>query len=208
MWFFGRKGASGFSHSSTAEEVTDGIDGSGLTAIVTGHSSLISMHFLVYHSKIVPSYVNTTPETVQVLAFLLPSSFLMEFILISGFSWNFLMSRYFTKKFVIFFFVFHIYQSVNNFLCISTSSTDFAEIQVWVLGRINHICGKSLTQDILFWMVFEDDQQVLPLLVVYSIFFLIWSFPTAVGLISLPRVRLFIRLAPASPWPHQHFYCL
>ena len=37
MWLFSRKGASGFSASSTAEEVTEGIDGSGLTAIVTGH---------------------------------------------------------------------------------------------------------------------------------------------------------------------------
>ncbi|KAL8256022.1 hypothetical protein R6Q59_031089 [Mikania micrantha] len=39
MWIFGRKGASGFSASSTAKEVTDGIDGSGLTAIVTGATS-------------------------------------------------------------------------------------------------------------------------------------------------------------------------
>nr|GMC80743.1 short-chain dehydrogenase TIC 32, chloroplastic-like [Ipomoea batatas] len=39
MWIFGRKGASGFSASSTAEEVTQGIDGTGLTAIVTGASS-------------------------------------------------------------------------------------------------------------------------------------------------------------------------
>ncbi|XP_024025399.1 short-chain dehydrogenase TIC 32, chloroplastic [Morus notabilis] len=38
MWPF-RKGASGFSSSSTAEEVTQGIDGTGLTAIVTGASS-------------------------------------------------------------------------------------------------------------------------------------------------------------------------
>ncbi|PKA48048.1 Short-chain dehydrogenase TIC 32, chloroplastic [Apostasia shenzhenica] len=36
MWPFSRKGPSGFSSSSTAEEVTDGIDGSGLTAILTG----------------------------------------------------------------------------------------------------------------------------------------------------------------------------
>ncbi|CAL5323208.1 unnamed protein product [Camellia sinensis] len=34
-WWYGRKGASGFSYYSTAEEVTHGIDGSGLTAIVT-----------------------------------------------------------------------------------------------------------------------------------------------------------------------------
>ncbi|KMT16356.1 hypothetical protein BVRB_3g055030 [Beta vulgaris subsp. vulgaris] len=39
MWLFGKKGASGFSGSSTAEEVTNGIDGTGLTAIVTGASS-------------------------------------------------------------------------------------------------------------------------------------------------------------------------
>ncbi|CAH1451398.1 unnamed protein product [Lactuca virosa] len=36
MWIFGKKGESGFSSSSTAEEVTNGIDGSRLTAIVTG----------------------------------------------------------------------------------------------------------------------------------------------------------------------------
>lgn len=36
MWIFGRKGSSGFSACSTAEEVAQGIDGSGLTAIVTG----------------------------------------------------------------------------------------------------------------------------------------------------------------------------
>jgi len=36
MWLFGRKGASGFSSSSTAEQVTEGIDGTGFTAIVTG----------------------------------------------------------------------------------------------------------------------------------------------------------------------------
>ncbi|KAJ4705994.1 Short-chain dehydrogenase TIC 32 chloroplastic [Melia azedarach] len=39
MWLFARKGPSGFSASSTAEEVTQGIDGTGLTAIVTGASS-------------------------------------------------------------------------------------------------------------------------------------------------------------------------
>ncbi|XP_022973002.1 short-chain dehydrogenase TIC 32, chloroplastic-like [Cucurbita maxima] len=39
MWFLSRKGPSGFSASSTAEEVTEGIDGTGLTAIVTGASS-------------------------------------------------------------------------------------------------------------------------------------------------------------------------
>ncbi|MED6135831.1 Short-chain dehydrogenase TIC 32, chloroplastic [Stylosanthes scabra] len=39
MWPFSRKGASGFSSSSTAEQVTDGIDATGLTAIVTGANS-------------------------------------------------------------------------------------------------------------------------------------------------------------------------
>ncbi|OAY65552.1 short-chain dehydrogenase TIC 32, chloroplastic-like isoform X2 [Ananas comosus] len=40
MWrLLGRRGPSGYSSSSTAEEVTEGIDGSGLTAIVTGASS-------------------------------------------------------------------------------------------------------------------------------------------------------------------------
>jgi len=35
-WPFWRKGGSAFSSSSTADEVTEGIDGTGLTAIVTG----------------------------------------------------------------------------------------------------------------------------------------------------------------------------
>ncbi|XP_060203681.1 short-chain dehydrogenase TIC 32, chloroplastic-like isoform X3 [Lycium barbarum] len=39
MWIFNRKGASGFSYSSTAEDVTHGIDGSGLTVIVLVSSS-------------------------------------------------------------------------------------------------------------------------------------------------------------------------
>ncbi|XAR53645.1 Very-long-chain 3-oxoacyl-CoA reductase [Bertholletia excelsa] len=39
MWWCRRKGSSGFSYYSTAKEVTDGIDGSDLTAIVTGASS-------------------------------------------------------------------------------------------------------------------------------------------------------------------------
>ncbi|KAK8497860.1 hypothetical protein V6N12_055710 [Hibiscus sabdariffa] len=39
MWPFRRKGPSGFSSSSTAEEVTQGTDGTGLTAIVTGAPS-------------------------------------------------------------------------------------------------------------------------------------------------------------------------
>lgn len=36
MWIFGRTGESGFSARSTAEQVTHGLDGTGLTAIVTG----------------------------------------------------------------------------------------------------------------------------------------------------------------------------
>ncbi|KAF5726976.1 putative short-chain dehydrogenase [Tripterygium wilfordii] len=43
MWTFWGKGPSGFSSSSTAEEVTQGIDGIGLTAIVTGASSGIGV---------------------------------------------------------------------------------------------------------------------------------------------------------------------
>ncbi|KAJ8536794.1 hypothetical protein K7X08_035195 [Anisodus acutangulus] len=39
MWFVSKKGPSEFSSNSTAEEVTQGIDGSALTAIVTGASS-------------------------------------------------------------------------------------------------------------------------------------------------------------------------
>lgn len=45
MWLFSRKGVSGFSKSSTAEEVTRGIDGSGLTAVVTGVKSLCMLAF-------------------------------------------------------------------------------------------------------------------------------------------------------------------
>jgi len=39
---FNRKGPSGFSASTTAEEVTEGIDGTGLTAIVTGHLFILA----------------------------------------------------------------------------------------------------------------------------------------------------------------------
>lgn len=38
-WLLRRPGPSGFSYTSTAEEVTEGIDASGLTAVVTGASS-------------------------------------------------------------------------------------------------------------------------------------------------------------------------
>ncbi|KAL5744649.1 hypothetical protein ACOSQ2_027765 [Xanthoceras sorbifolium] len=43
MGIFSKKGPSGFSSSSTAEQVTAGIDGTGLTAIVTGASSGIGI---------------------------------------------------------------------------------------------------------------------------------------------------------------------
>ncbi|KAM7525774.1 hypothetical protein LguiA_015676 [Lonicera macranthoides] len=43
MWIFGRKGESGFSACSTAEQVTLGVDGNSLTAIVTGASSGIGI---------------------------------------------------------------------------------------------------------------------------------------------------------------------
>lgn len=42
MWPFSRRGASGFNWYSTAEQVTEGLDGSGLTAIVTGKFSHLS----------------------------------------------------------------------------------------------------------------------------------------------------------------------
>ncbi|KAE8710787.1 Short-chain dehydrogenase TIC 32 [Hibiscus syriacus] len=43
MWLFSWKGASSFSAYSTAEDITQGIDGTGLTAIVTGVSSGIGV---------------------------------------------------------------------------------------------------------------------------------------------------------------------
>lgn len=42
MWFLSKKGLSGFSPNSTAEEVTQAIDGSALTAIVTGSTLLLN----------------------------------------------------------------------------------------------------------------------------------------------------------------------
>ena len=51
MWPFSRRGASGFSWYSTAEEVTEGLDGSGLTAIVTGLPLSISIRFFVLSVK-------------------------------------------------------------------------------------------------------------------------------------------------------------
>ncbi|KAK1372299.1 short-chain dehydrogenase TIC 32, chloroplastic-like [Heracleum sosnowskyi] len=43
MWIFGWAGPFGFSGKSTAEQVTQGIDGTGLTAIVTGTSNGIGI---------------------------------------------------------------------------------------------------------------------------------------------------------------------
>ncbi|WOG88343.1 hypothetical protein DCAR_0207578 [Daucus carota subsp. sativus] len=43
MWIFGIKGKTGFSSNNTAEEVTEGIDGTGLTAIVTGSTNGIGL---------------------------------------------------------------------------------------------------------------------------------------------------------------------
>ncbi|CAN6319284.1 unnamed protein product [Urochloa humidicola] len=43
MWWFYRKGASGFSGASTAEEVTANVDGRGLVAVITGASSGIGL---------------------------------------------------------------------------------------------------------------------------------------------------------------------
>jgi len=48
MWIFGWKGPSGFSARSTAEEVTQGIDGTGLTAVVTGLVIIISVLFPLF----------------------------------------------------------------------------------------------------------------------------------------------------------------
>uniref|UniRef100_A0A0E0F0P3 CASP-like protein n=1 Tax=Oryza meridionalis TaxID=40149 RepID=A0A0E0F0P3_9ORYZ len=41
MWWFNRKGPSGFSGASTAEEVTAGIDARGLVAVITVFVSCI-----------------------------------------------------------------------------------------------------------------------------------------------------------------------
>ncbi|KAK3153234.1 hypothetical protein QOZ80_2BG0169570 [Eleusine coracana subsp. coracana] len=43
MWWFYRRGPSGFSGASTAEEVTAGIDGRGMVAVITGASSGIGL---------------------------------------------------------------------------------------------------------------------------------------------------------------------
>ena len=41
MWWFYRKGPSGFSSASTAEEVTAGVDGRGLVAVITGANTYL-----------------------------------------------------------------------------------------------------------------------------------------------------------------------
>lgn len=47
-WIFSLfSGPSGFSANSRAEDVTNGIDGSGLTAIVTGNFSLFVLDLLI-----------------------------------------------------------------------------------------------------------------------------------------------------------------
>ncbi|RVX01914.1 Short-chain dehydrogenase TIC 32, chloroplastic [Vitis vinifera] len=66
MWWFGRNGASGFSASSTAVEVTHGIDGTGLTAIVTasiwdmrwdfGSVQAVHVRMLGFPLHILPEY--------------------------------------------------------------------------------------------------------------------------------------------------------
>jgi len=57
MWPFSKKGVSGFSGSSTAEQVTHGIDATGLTAIVTGLSSITlsyTFFFFFFHFSSMP----------------------------------------------------------------------------------------------------------------------------------------------------------
>ncbi|WOG90227.1 hypothetical protein DCAR_0209470 [Daucus carota subsp. sativus] len=43
MWIFGLRGKSGFSSNNTAEDVTEGVDGSALTAIITGSTNGIGL---------------------------------------------------------------------------------------------------------------------------------------------------------------------
>lgn len=64
MWFVNRKGPSGFSASSTAEEVTQGINGNGLTAIVTGH-------FPPYFISLLLNWLNKSPYFLWILFLLL-----------------------------------------------------------------------------------------------------------------------------------------
>ena len=48
MRLFSRKGAFGFSASSTAKEVTQGIDGTRLTSIVTGNTFIFFFYFSTF----------------------------------------------------------------------------------------------------------------------------------------------------------------
>ena len=51
MWWFYRKGPSGFSGASTAEEVTAGVDGRGLVAVITGkYFRSASVTLKLFHS--------------------------------------------------------------------------------------------------------------------------------------------------------------
>lgn len=52
MWFLGWKGPSGFSASSTADQVTHGIDGTSLTAIVTGFFSYYYLFVFLVHENL------------------------------------------------------------------------------------------------------------------------------------------------------------
>jgi len=47
----GRPGPSGFGSASTAEQVTQGIDASNLTAIITGQFSQFLAFFALFHSQ-------------------------------------------------------------------------------------------------------------------------------------------------------------
>ncbi|KAJ0042750.1 hypothetical protein Pint_17479 [Pistacia integerrima] len=68
MWLFGRKGPSGFSSSSTAAEVTEGIDGTGLTAIVTDISLIAASDLGKSCTNIKGATSGIGTETTRVLA--------------------------------------------------------------------------------------------------------------------------------------------
>lgn len=88
MWLFRRKGPSGFSSSSTAEEVTDGIDATGLTAIVTGPNLLYFCFFFafsIFHLNWVSfwfSFTRVSPSiTLCFVLFEFSSVFASDFLL-------------------------------------------------------------------------------------------------------------------------------
>ena len=80
MWVFRRKGPSEFSASSTAEEVTQGIDAAGVTAIVTGYNFFFFLFFFppwllysllwfrIYLCEITGASSGIGAETTRVLA--------------------------------------------------------------------------------------------------------------------------------------------